>query len=52
MQYGLGAQTEPLPGALDFAAAKSHILEVEARFNAPVFNPQAATHHRHPHPAE
>jgi copper chaperone NosL len=50
MQYGLAAQSEPLPGALSFADAKIHILEVEARSNAPVFNPQAAT--AHPHPAE
>ncbi len=52
MQYGLGAQTEPTSGAIDFAAAKSHIFEVEARFNAPVFNPQAATGHRHLHLTE
>lgn len=49
MQYGLGAQAEFAPGALDFAAAKSHILAVEARYNAPVFNPQAASEHGHSH---
>ena len=52
MQYGLGAQTEPMPGAIDYAAAKTHIFEVEAHFNAPVFNPQAATGHRHLHLTE
>ncbi|MBK8640169.1 MAG: hypothetical protein IPN92_18500 [Chromatiaceae bacterium] len=52
MQYGLGAQTEPMPGALNFAEAKIHILEVEARFNAPVVNPQAATEHPHLHLTE
>lgn len=52
MQYGLGAQSEPMPGALNFAEAKSHILEVEARFNAPVVNPQAATEHPHLHLTE
>lgn len=29
MQYGLGAQAEPIQQSLDFAAAKAHILEVE-----------------------
>lgn len=33
MQYGLGAQGEPAEGALDFAAAKAHIFEVERRVN-------------------
>ena len=33
MQYGLGAQTEPAEGALDFAAAKARIFEVEERYN-------------------
>ena len=41
MQYGLGAQSEPATGALDFAAARKHIYEVEARFNTPIFNPGA-----------
>lgn len=41
MQYGLGAQSEPAAGAIDFAAARKHIHEVEARFNAPIFNPGA-----------
>jgi copper chaperone NosL len=52
MQYGLGAQAEPTPDALDFAAAKAHIFAVEARFNAPAFNPQAATEHQHSHHTE
>lgn len=34
MEYGLGAQMEPAPGALNFAQAKAHIFDVEARFNA------------------
>jgi nitrous oxide reductase accessory protein NosL len=33
MQYGLGAQTESAPGALDFAAARDHVYQVERRFN-------------------
>jgi hypothetical protein len=33
MEYGLGAQVEPAPGAIDYAAAKEHIFEVERRFN-------------------
>lgn len=33
MQYGLGAQAEPAPGAIDFAGASKHIYEVERRFN-------------------
>ena len=33
MEYGLGAQSEPAPGALDFEAAKAHIVEVEKRFS-------------------
>jgi copper chaperone NosL len=32
MEYGLGAQTEPAPGGLDFEQAKRHIVEVEERF--------------------
>jgi copper chaperone NosL len=33
MEYGLGAQPEPAPDGLDFAQAKAHIFDVEARFN-------------------
>ncbi|HXK56206.1 MAG: hypothetical protein KDI74_01935 [Gammaproteobacteria bacterium] len=33
MAYGLGAQSEPAPGALDFTQAKAHVLEVEKRFD-------------------
>lgn len=33
MEYGLGAQLESAPGALNFAQAKEHIFAVEARFN-------------------
>ena len=33
MEYGLGAQVEPAPGSIDYAAAKAHIFEVERRFN-------------------
>lgn len=33
MQYGLGAQSDPAPGALDYAGAKAHIDDVERRFN-------------------
>jgi copper chaperone NosL len=32
MEYGLGAQSDPAPGALDFAQAQAHVLEVEKRF--------------------
>lgn len=61
MQYGLGAQSEPATGAIDFGAARRHIYAVEERFNAPVFNPVAGAAaqvpdpanpdqaHRHPH---
>lgn len=41
MQYGLGAQSEPAPGAIDFAAARRHVYAVEERFNAPIFDPGA-----------
>ncbi len=34
MEYGLGAQAEPVPGGMDFTAAKRRIHEVEERFNA------------------
>ena len=33
MQYGLGAQSDPAPGTIGFAAATEHIDEVERRFN-------------------
>jgi len=33
MQYGLGAQTEPANGALNYAVAKAHIFDVERRVN-------------------
>jgi hypothetical protein len=33
MEYGLGAQTEPVSEGLDFQGARDHILEVERRFN-------------------
>lgn len=33
MDYGLGAQTEHVVGALDFELAKQHIYKVEKRFN-------------------
>ena len=33
MQYGLGAQTEASPGAMDFARARQHIYAVEQTFN-------------------
>ena len=33
MQYGLGAQSEVVPDALDFARAREHVYEVERRFN-------------------
>lgn len=33
MEYGLGAQSNPVPEALDFAAARNHVLAVEQRFN-------------------
>ena len=45
MQYGLGAQSEPAPGAIDFAAARRHIHAVEERFNAPIFDPGATASH-------
>jgi hypothetical protein len=31
MDYGLGAQSDPVPDALDFSAAVAHIQEVEKR---------------------
>jgi nitrous oxide reductase accessory protein NosL len=33
MDYGLGAQTDPAEGALNFEQAKKHIYEVEKRFS-------------------
>jgi len=33
MQYGLGAQSDPLPGGLTFERATAHVLDVEQRFN-------------------
>ncbi len=33
MDYGMGAQTEKVEGALDFEQARKHIYEVEQRFN-------------------
>lgn len=33
MEYGLGAQSEPAPGALGFEQAKAYIRDVEAKFN-------------------
>lgn len=33
MEYGLGAQSDPAEGALDFEQAKAHIREIEEKFN-------------------
>lgn len=33
MEYGLGAQSDPAPEALDYEQAKAHIMQVEKRFN-------------------
>lgn len=33
MEYGLGAQSEPDPQAIDFAAARGRIFEVEKKYN-------------------
>ncbi|MCB1867643.1 MAG: hypothetical protein KDI43_03710 [Gammaproteobacteria bacterium] len=33
MEYALGAQSDPAPGALDFEQAKVHVAEVEKRFS-------------------
>lgn len=33
MEYGLGAQADPVEGALDFEEARRHIHEVEAKYN-------------------
>jgi len=33
MEYGLGAQSEPAEGGLNFEQAKLHIAEVEAKYN-------------------
>lgn len=33
MEYGLGAQAEPVEGALTFEQARQQIFELEARFN-------------------
>lgn len=35
MAYGLGAQSDPLPGALSYEQAVQHIHLVEERFNSP-----------------
>lgn len=34
MEYGLGAQSEAAPNALDFAQARQQTFELEARFNS------------------
>jgi hypothetical protein len=33
MEYGLGAQPDPAPGALNFDQAREHIFEVERKHN-------------------
>jgi hypothetical protein len=33
MEYGLGAQSDPVPGGIDFGKAKQHIVQVEERFS-------------------
>jgi hypothetical protein len=33
MEYGLGAQPDPAPGALNFDQAREHIFEVERKYN-------------------
>ncbi|MCW8891355.1 MAG: hypothetical protein OQL20_11915 [Sedimenticola sp.] len=33
MEYGLGAQADPVDGGLDFAQAMAHIFDIEKRFN-------------------
>jgi hypothetical protein len=33
MEYGLGAQKDPVPGSMDFATARQHIARVEHRHN-------------------
>ena len=33
MEYGLGAQAQPAPGALNFNEAQAHIFMVEDRYN-------------------
>lgn len=35
MAYGLGAQADPVPGALSYAQALEHVHLVEQRFNSP-----------------
>lgn len=45
MEYGLGAQTEPGPGGLDYAGARAHIFDVERRFNVHGGNMDAAHAH-------
>jgi nitrous oxide reductase accessory protein NosL len=42
MDYGLGAQSEPADGALDYEQARAHVYEVEKRFNQP------PPEHQHP----
>jgi copper chaperone NosL len=39
MQYGLGAQQEPVVGGLSFEQATQHILDVERRYNLHSVNP-------------
>lgn len=33
MEYGLGAQADPVEGAMNFEQAKAHIREIEKKFN-------------------
>lgn len=34
MEYGLGAQDEPIPGALDFEQARALVYQLEEKFNS------------------
>lgn len=33
MEYGLGAQPDPAPGTLSFEQARTHVLELERKYN-------------------
>jgi len=47
MGYGLGATPEKRPGALDFAAARRHVYEVESTYHLHRGDP-----HPHPQPGD
>jgi nitrous oxide reductase accessory protein NosL len=52
MEYGLGAQSDPLPEALNFEQARQRIFELEARFNTHGLHLKESAKDRHDESAE